>query len=136
MKAQVSDTTSVAIDSVLHNLPEVMVKGERPMVKASEGKLIYDLPRIVSNLAVENAYDAIKELPGVMDQQGSLTLAGLSVNIIINGKVSTMSAEQLTALLKSIPVSRIEKAEVMYAAPARYNVRGAVINLILKSGMG
>jgi len=136
VKAQVSDTTSVAIDSVLHKLPEVMVKGERPMVKASEGKLIYDLPRIVSNLPVENAYDAIKELPGVMDQQGALTLAGSSVNIIINGKVSTMSAEQLTALLKSIPVSRIEKAEVMYAAPARYNVRGAVINLILKSGMG
>jgi len=90
MKAQVSDTTSVAIDSVLHKLPEVMVKGERPMVKASEGKLIYDLPRIVSNLPVENAYDAIKELPGVMDQQGVLTLAGSAVNIIINGKVSTI----------------------------------------------
>lgn len=135
-KAQVSDSTSVSVDSVLHQLPEIMVKGERPMVKASQGKLIYDLPRIVSNLPVDNAYDAIKEIPGVMDMQGALSLAGSAVNIIINGKVSTMSAEQLTTLLKTIPVSKIEKAEVMYAAPARYNIRGAVINLVLKSGIG
>ena len=71
-----------------------------------------------------------------MDMQGALSLAGSAVNIIINGKVSTMSAEQLTTLLKTIPVSKIEKAEVMYAAPARYNIRGAVINLVLKSGIG
>lgn len=35
-----------------------------------------------------------------------------------------------------MPVSRIEKAEVMYSAPARYQVRGPMINLILTSGMG
>ena len=35
-----------------------------------------------------------------------------------------MSAEQLYSLLKNIPSSRIEKAEVMYNAPARYQVQG------------
>lgn len=37
------------------------------------------------------------------------------------------------SLLKNTPVSRIEKAEVMYSAPAKYNVRGAAINLVLKN---
>ena len=39
-----------------------------------------------------------------------------------------MTQEQLNTLLKSIPAGRIEKAEVMYSAPARYQMRGAMIN--------
>lgn len=65
-----------------------------------------------------------------------LTLGGQSVTVIINGKATTLSMGQLNDLLKSMPVSRIEKAEVMYSAPARYQVRGALINLILTSGTG
>lgn len=32
-----------------------------------------------------------------------------------------------------MPVSNVAKAEVMYNAPAKYRVRGAVINLVLKN---
>ncbi|WP_321480369.1 outer membrane beta-barrel family protein [uncultured Bacteroides sp.] len=131
-----NDSTYLFLDSLYMNLPEVMVKGERPIVKAEKGKLVYDLPRLVNNLPVDNAYEAIKELPGVVDMGSGLTLAGSSITVVINGKVSTMSAEQLNALLKSMPVSRIEKAEVMYSAPAQYQVRGPMINLVLKSGTG
>lgn len=123
-------------DSLYRELPEVMITGERPLAKTEQGKLVYDLPRIVSNLPVDNALDALKNLPGVVDMNGGLTLAGQGVTIIMNGKMTTLSPEQLNDLLKTIPVSRIEKAEVMYSAPARYQVRGAVINLILKSGGG
>lgn len=133
---QSRDTTDAYLDSIFRELPEVMITGERPVVKASEGKLVYDIPRLISNLAVDNAYDAIKQLPGVVEMNDNLQLSGQSVTVIINGKVSTMSTEQLNALLKSTPASRMEKAEVMYAAPARYQVRGAVINLLLKSGTG
>lgn len=124
------------IDSLFRELPEVMITGERPIVKAEQGKLVYDLPRLVTNLPVDNAYDALKNLPGVVDMNGGLMLAGQGVTVVINGKVTTLSASQLNDLLKSIPVSRIEKAEVMYAAPARYQVRGPMINLILTSGTG
>lgn len=124
------------IDSIYKELPEVMVTGERPIVKAEEGKLVYDLPRLVTDLPVDNAYDALKNLPGVVFMNDALMLGGQSVTVVINGKVSTLSTQQLNDLLKSIPVSRIEKAEVMYSAPARYQVRGAMINLILTSGTG
>lgn len=124
------------IDSIFQELPEVMITGERPIVKAEQGKLVYDLPRLVGNLPVDNAYDAVKNLPGVVDLGEGLMLGGQGVTVVINGKVTTLSTEQLNALLKSIPVSRIEKAEVMYSAPARYQVRGALINLVLTSGTG
>ena len=124
------------IDSIFKELPEVMITGERPIVKAEQGRLVYDLPRLVSDLPVDNAFDAVKNLPGVIDLDGSLMLGGQGVTVILNGKTSTLSTEQLNALLKSIPVSRIEKAEVMYSAPARYQVRGPMINLVLTSGTG
>ncbi|WP_321331227.1 outer membrane beta-barrel family protein [uncultured Bacteroides sp.] len=131
-----NDSTYLFLDSIYMNLPEVMIKGELPVVKAEKGRLVYDLPRLVSNLPVDNAYEAIKELPGIVDMGGGLTLAGSGVTVVINGKVSTMSVDQLNTLLKSMPVSRIEKAEVMYSAPAQYQVRGPMINLVLKSGVG
>ena len=130
---QVNDTMYLFLDSLFMELPEVMIKGERPIVKSEEGKLVYDLPRLVEKMPVDNAYDAIKELPGVIDN-GGLQLGGSSVNLVIDGKVSTLSEEQLIDLLKTIPVGNIEKAEVMYSAPARYQVRGPMINLVLKSG--
>ena len=124
------------IDSLFQELPEVMITGERPIIKAEQGKLVYDVLRLVNNLPVDNAYDAVKNLPGVISLNDVLTLGGQAVTVVINGKVTTLSVGQLTALLKSIPVSRIEKAEVMYSAPARYQVRGPMINLVLASGTG
>ena len=53
------------LDSLYYSLPEAMVTGEKPIVKADKGKLIYDLPHIIKDLPVDNVFDAIKELPGV-----------------------------------------------------------------------
>ena len=125
-------TSDARLDSIYQSLPEVMITGERPVVKASQGKLVYDLPQLIRDLPVDNAYDAVKELPGVTEMNGGLQLAGQGVTVILNGKVTTLSVEQLYTLLRSIPASRIEKAEVMYNAPARYQVRGALINVQLK----
>ena len=137
LKAQAQEDVNIAyVDSLFGQLPEVMVKGERPVVKAQQGKLVYDMPRLLEQQPVSNAYEALKELPGVMEQEGDLSLGGREVSVIINGKVSTMSKEQLKILLESIPVSRLEKAEVMAAAPARYGIRGAMINVVLKETLG
>lgn len=120
------------VDSLYRTLPEVMVMGERPLVKAKASKLIYDLPRMIARMPIDNAYEALKQLPGIVEMNGSLTLSGQGVAILIDGKVNNISSEQLYTLLRSIPAGRIERAEVMYNAPARYGVRGAAIDLHLK----
>ena len=137
LNVQAQEDVNIAyVDSLFGQLPEVMVKGERPVVKAQQGKLVYDMPRLLEQLPVSNAYDALKELPGVIEQEGDLSLGGREVSVIINGKVSTMSKEQLKTLLESTSVDRLENAEVMYAAPARYGIRGAMINVVLKKMLG
>lgn len=129
-------TTYLYMDSLFQQLPEVMVKGERPIAKIKEGKLIYDLSCLIKQQPADNAFEALTKLPGVQDNDDVLSIAGRSLTILINGKVSTLTYEQLLSRLKSIPSSQVVSAEVMLSAPARYQVRGAVINLITKNNIG
>ena len=80
-----AQSDSARIDSIIHTLPDVMVKGERPIVRVNGAALVYDLQRLIGNKQVDNAYDALKELPGVSEQNGSITLSGMPVSIVIDG---------------------------------------------------
>ena len=128
-----SPADSLRMDSIIHALPEVMVKGQRPVVKVEGSKLVYDMPQLLKKEGVENVYDALKLIPGVTDDNGTLKLAGSGFNVLLNGKHYQMDAAQLNALLKSLPSNRLKHAEVMYTTPARYEVRGASINLDIAS---
>ena len=127
-------TDSLRIDSVIHTLPDVMIKGERPLATVQGSAIIYDLPRLIEKKGASNVYEALKELPGIMEQDGTLSLAGLATTFIIDGRVSTLSVDEITALLKALPPSKIDKVEVYYNAPAKLQARGAVVNIRLKHG--
>jgi hypothetical protein len=114
-------------------LNEVVVSGERPVLKVEDGKFVYDMPMLIKNKTASTAYEALLELPGIEEIGGNVTLAGSnSLSVILNGKPSTISYNQLIELLKNMPSSMIEKAEIMYAALPQYHVKGAAINLIIK----
>ena len=134
--AQETKTDSLWADSLARTLPEVLVVGERPVVKARAGRLEYDLPRLIEGKPADNVYDALKYLPGVAEMNGGLSLGARGVTIVLDGKATNMSKEQLYALLKSMPAGRIERVDVMYNAPARYQVRGALIDVRLRHRIG
>lgn len=127
-------TDTLDMERVVHDLPEFVVKGERPIARVQGSTITYDLPRLIERKAADNVYEALKYLPGVTEMDEKLTLGGMAVTVILDGKVSTMTEDELTALLKSMPASKIAKVEVMYNAPARMQVRGAVINIVLRHG--
>lgn len=123
---------TVVLEEKDYQLAEITVKGERPQVKLEGGKLTYDVPQLMKDKTATNAFEIIKDLPGLIERNDNLELVGASrLNIILNGQLTTMSADQLIQLLKTIPASRVEKAEVMYNAPAKYNVKGALLNVVL-----
>lgn len=136
MRGQTDSLRTAAADSLMQSLPEVMVKGSRPLVRNDGGKLVFDVQGLIKDKPVDNAFDALKQLPGVTPQNDDISLGGMHVAIILNGKLTTMTRQQLIALLKTTPASRVQSAEVMYAAPARYQVRGALINVVLAKGDG
>ena len=130
--AQTAADDSLRLDSIVRTLPEVMVSGERPVVKVRGGALVYDVNRLAGSTTTDNAYDALKALPGVVETDGQLTLGGQAVTVIMDGQVTNLSQEQLAQVLKSVPKDRVGDVEVMYSAPAKYQVRGACININFK----
>ena len=101
-----NDVNYTYMDSLFQQLPEVLVKGERPVVKAERGKLVYDLPRMVERLPVNNAYEAVKELPGIVEQDGNLTLGGRSITLVVNGKSSGSLYGSMRITFAVIPTFR------------------------------
>ncbi len=119
------------LDSIIRTLPEIMLVKEKPIVRSEGGKLVFNMPGLLRGKPVTNAYDALKELPGVTTDGDDVKLGGTPVTIMLDGKATSMTREQLTGLLKSMPADRLKDAEMMYAAPAHYGVRGKLINIIL-----
>ena len=137
VKAQTrTQKDSLTMETMLHNLPEVMVKGSRPIVKAERGMLSYNMPLLLKQLPADNAYEALTRIPGVSDATGSISFSGNEVTLIINGQATTLTQEQLTERLKAMPAAQLAKAEVMLSAPARYHVRGMAINIVRKDYAG
>lgn len=126
--AQTSDEDTMQI----RHLEEVTVKASRPYVKSEGGVMTVDLPEIVKGKPVTNVFEALSYLPGVMSDNGSISLAGASgVTILVNGNRPNMPVENLYQMLHAMPVSRLKKVEIMYSAAAKYHVTGAAINIIL-----
>lgn len=116
------------------NLQEIVVKGERPQIKGEDGIMVVDLPTIVKDKPVTNILEALGYLPGVVSNGGEIGLSGASsVSIIINGEPTTMPLQNLYQLLYSTPVERLKNVEIMYSAPAKYHVNGAVINIVMRT---
>ncbi len=134
--AKTNQTDSLDIIGFYENLPAIMVVGERPIVKLEDGKLSYNMPVMLERIPADNAFDALKNIPGINVKDESVNFAGQSLTLIIDGKVNTMSYEQVMERLKMMPAEQIEKVEFMLSTPARYHVRGASLNIITNRHKG
>ena len=112
-----------SLGAFMLNKEGVVVKAERPQVKVENGALRYDVPQLMKDKAVSNAFEVVKQIPGVISTDDAVQLLGAgSPSIVINGQLTTMSVDQLVGLLKTIPASRVCNVEIMYNAPAKYNI--------------
>ena len=65
------DLGTIVLDVDTQTLDEVVVKGERPLVKMENNRLTYNISSILESKIVSNAHDLIKELPSVMSLDGN-----------------------------------------------------------------
>ena len=127
---------TIRLQPEIYTLNGVQVKGERLIVKAENGHLTYNMPQLLEIMPADNAYDALTSIPGVSEMNGSIMFSGQAVTLIINGKPTTLSAEQVVERLRQMPAAMLAKAEVMPSAPAKYHVRGMAINIVTKDFAG
>jgi hypothetical protein len=126
----------IQLEPETYTINGIQVKGERTIVKAENGHLTYNIPQLLEILPADNAYEALTRIPGMIDGDGGLSFAGHSVTLIINGKPTSLSAEQVIERLRQMPASMLAKAEVMASAPAKYHVHGMAINVVTKDYSG
>ena len=59
VKDQARDAGIITLEPKDYNLEEVVIKGERPLVKVEDGRLGYNLSALSEKQAVNNIYEAI-----------------------------------------------------------------------------
>ncbi len=130
------DAGQIVLTEKQNAISEVIISAERPLVKVEDGKLIYNSSKLQAGKVANTAYDIMKQVPGVIENNGTVSLSGAnSLTIIINGRPTTLSVQQMSDLLHTIPADRVKDIEVMYNVPPQYHVRGAAINVTLKSNL-
>ena len=127
---------TIRLQPEVYTLNGVQVKGERIMSGTENGHLVYNMPMLLQLYPADNAYDALTNIPGVSEMNGSIMFSGRTVTLIINGKPTTLSADKVVERLKQMPAAMLAKAEVMPSAPAKYHVRGMAINIVTKDFSG
>ena len=127
---------TIRLQPEVYTLNGVQVKGERIVSGTENGHLVYNMPMLLQLYPADNAYDALTNIPGVSEMNGSIMFSGRTVTLIINGKPTTLSADKVLERLKQMPAAMLAKAEVMPSAPAKYHVRGMAINIVTKDFSG
>lgn len=106
-------------------IQEVFVVAKLPVVEMKPGKMTYRMDATITQ-SQGSVYDVLTSLPGVILQSdGSVYLNGQAgANIMMDGKLTYLSGQDLVSLLKSTPVGVIDKIDLLTHPSARYDATG------------
>ena len=129
------DLGKISLQSSGVELNEVTVEAEREFMTNEIDRKVYDPSKLILS-KTGSATDILENIPAVeLDIEGNITLRGSSaVRIMIDGRPSRFTGEDLSALLQSLPANSVEKVEVMTNPSAKYDPDGTagMINIVLK----
>ncbi len=115
-------------------LKEVIVKAKRPLIEQEMDKTVVNVESMISS-ATSNTLEVLEKTPGVtIGVNGDVSLNGkVGVLVLIDGRPTYMSGQDLAAYLKSLPGGMLDKIELMDNPSAKYDAAGnAIINIRLK----
>lgn len=127
-----NETHLFVLKALSVKLDEVSVIAERQLVRAIDGKLSFDVTSLIKNRPVANAFDVLGEIPGIEKSGDNLSLIGArSTTVILNGRKTSLTYEQIRDILKASPPESVKNIEVLYAPSPQYGVQGAAINVVM-----
>lgn len=126
---------AVSVQDEMTGLDEVTVKSTRPEIIIEADKTTINVEGTVMAEG-SNALDVIGRSPGIyVDQDGIINLNGRTgATVMINDRLTYMSATDLANFLRAMPADNIKSIEVINNPSARFDAEGSagVINIKLK----
>ncbi|WP_413667989.1 outer membrane beta-barrel protein [Mucilaginibacter sp. Mucisp86] len=133
--ADTLEVGKIALTPVATQLKEVAIRSTMPLIDRQLDKTVVNIEQNITNTGT-NALELLKKLPGVtVGPEGQISLNGKSgVNVILDGKTTFLSADDLASLLTNTPSSDISRIELMTNPSAKYDAQGTggIINIIRK----
>ncbi|MEO6683728.1 MAG: TonB-dependent receptor [Ginsengibacter sp.] len=123
------------LERVIGVLQGVTIEATRPFIERKTDRTVVNVDASITN-AGSTALEILEKAPGVsVDKDGNVSLKGKQgVLIIVDGRPTYLSGEELANFLRSMPSSNIDQIEIMTNPPAKFDASGnsGVINLKLK----
>lgn len=136
----VSDNSSITVPGLkmlpnAHSLNTVSVTAAKPLIERKIDRTVLNVEN--SPLAAGNsAMDILERAPGVsVDKDDNISLKGKQgVTVMINDKLTYLTAAQLATLLRSTDGNTIQSIEIITNPSAKYDAAGnsGIINIKLK----
>lgn len=129
------DSSKVVLAEDNAVLDEVVITAKRPTIKREIDRLVFNVQD--TPLATTNAWDILKQTPGVNAIGDNLSIRGSqSILVTINDKKVMLTGEQLKEMLEATDGTQVEAVEVITNPPAKYEAQGnAVLNIKLKKNV-
>jgi len=137
---KVGDAQTVSIPNIILNLAPkqlkgVTVTGTRPEIEVTPGKTTLNVQNSILDDG-KSAYDILSNSPGVKVDNTNISLVGhQSALIMINGKPTNLSGDDLVDILRGMQSNTIDRIELMTGGSAKYDASGGgIINIITRKG--
>ncbi|WP_423737953.1 TonB-dependent receptor domain-containing protein [Chitinophaga caseinilytica] len=126
---------AIVLGEDARNLKAVDVTGKRPFIEQKADKMVVNVENSIV-AAGGTALEVLQQSPGIqVDKDDNISMRGKNgVIIMIDGKVSNMSPQDIAMLLKNMPSSNIDQLELIANPSAKYDAAGnaGIINIKLK----
>ncbi|MGN6212376.1 TonB-dependent receptor domain-containing protein [Parafilimonas sp.] len=128
------DLKTISLQSTA-KLSDVVVTSQRQFIEQKIDKTVVNIDASPTNAGL-SAYEILEKTPGVVvDKDGNISLKGKGgVVVMIDGKPTYLSAQDLANYLKNLPSTSLDQIELMTNPSAKYDAAGnsGIINFKTK----
>jgi hypothetical protein len=132
------DFGTITLQQEAKSLKEVSVISLRPTITQLADRMVVNVEG-TAMAAGSTAYAVLSKSPGVfIDQEGNIQLNGRSgVTVMLNGKLTYLSARDLRTLLEGMSAENIKNIEIITNPSSKYDAEGSsgILNINLKKNV-
>jgi outer membrane receptor protein involved in Fe transport len=126
---------SFNLQAEIKELESVVIAGRKALIERHNDKTVMNVENSIISTG-NTALEVLAKMPGVsVNQDGMISIKGKSgVNVLIDGKSTYLSAEQLATRLRSLNSNDIKTIELITNPSSKYDAEGnaGLLNIKLK----